>query len=134
MEFNEMSFRKNMNVLKTIWDKTENSMVCPQCKGSLTMVQIEPINDSTTAYTPYKTVIECNSCNFRLITESFTVLGSVKSFDAHHIEIASWTPSGSRDVSQYEHVLDYEVLKKLHTSEELVEFLIVNNQVVQVIG
>ena len=98
------------------------------------MVQIEPIYDSDTAYTPYKTVIECNSCNFRLITESFTVLGSVKSFDAHHVEIASWSPSGSRDISQYEHVLNYDLLKNLHESGELVEFLIVNKQVVQVIG
>ena len=51
-----------------------------------------------------------------------------------HVTIASWSPSGSRVVSRYEHVLSYELLKKLKNSAELKEFLVVNNQVIQVIG
>jgi hypothetical protein len=134
MVLKEMSFKKNMDVLKGIWNKTSGSMICPQCKGSLTMVQIEPIADTENAYTPYKTVIECTSCSFKLVTESFTILGSVKDFDSHHLEIASWSPSGSRVLSKYEHILSYGILKELKKSAELVEFLIVNKQVVQVIG
>ena len=129
-----MSFKKNMDILKTIWNKTESSMICPQCKSSLTMVQIEPINDPDSPYTQYKTIIECSSCSFKLTTESFTILGSVRQFDAHTLEIASWTPSGSRDVSTYEHNLHYDLLQQLKKSGELVEFLIVNKQVIQVIG
>ncbi len=134
MEFEEMSFKKNMDVLKDIWDKTGGSMICPQCKGTLTMVQIEPICDTENPYVPYKTVIECSSCSFTITTESFTILGSIKDFDSHNIEIASWSPSGSRVLSKYEHILNYNLLKELKKSAELVEFLIVNKQVVQVIG
>ena len=134
MEFEEMSFKKNMDVLKDIWDKTGGSMICPQCKGTLTMIQIEPILDTENPYVPYKTVIECSSCSFKLTTESFTILGSVKEFDSHNVEIASWSPSGSRVLSKYEHILNYNLLKELKKSAELVEFLVVNKQVVQVIG
>ena len=134
MEFRGMSYKKDLKVLKDIWDKTGGSMVCPQCKGSLTMIQIEQMYDTEDAYTPYKTVIECTSCSFKLITESFTILGSVKDFDSSHVDIGSWSPSGSRVLSRYEHILSYDLLKELKESGELVEFLIVNKQVVQVIG
>ena len=135
MEFREMSFKKNLKVLENIWNKNKGeAMTCPQCQGSLTMVQIEPIYDRESLYIPYKTVIECTSCSFRLITESFTILGSVKNFDSHHVEIGSWAPSGSRVLSTYEHILSYDLLKDLEKTGELVEFLVVNNQVVQVIG
>jgi len=129
-----MNFKKNMDVLKNIWDKTDGSMICPQCKRALTMVQIEPISDNENPYVTYKTVIECSSCSFRLTTESFTILGSIKDFGSHNVEIASWSPSGSRVLSKYEHILRYDLLQELKKSAELVEFLIVNKQVVQVIG
>ena len=135
MEFWEMSYKKNMKILENIWDKSRGeAMACPQCQGSLTMVQIEPIYDSENPYTPYKTVIECTSCSFKLVTESFAILGSVKNFDSHHAEIGSWSPSGSRVLSKYEHILSYDLLKELEKTGELVEFLVVNKQVVQVIG
>ena len=86
------------------------------------------------AYTPYDTVIECTSCDFKIRAESFSILGSVKNFDLKNVEIASWSPSGSRVLSTYEHILDYDLLKKLKESAELKEFLIVNKQVIQVIG
>ena len=131
----EMSYKKNMKILADIWNKTgDRSFTCPQCDGFLTMVQIEPIDDTENAYTPYKTVIECSSCSFKLVTESFVILGSVKDFDAKHVEIGAWSPSGSRVLSRYEHFLDYDLLKKLKKSGELVEFLVVNKQVVQIIG
>jgi hypothetical protein len=98
------------------------------------MVQVEPIYDAENAYTPYRTVIECDSCDFKLETESFTVLGSVKDFDAEYVEIGSWSPSGSRVLSKHKHLLSYDLLRDLKKSGELVEFLIVNNQVIQVIG
>ena len=127
--------KKNMEILANIWNKTGNkSMICPQCKGKLVLVQVEPISDAENAYVPYRTVIECTSCSFKMETESFTILGSVKDFDVTNIEIGSWSPSGSRVLSHYEHILNYDLLKKLKNSGELVEFLVVNKQVIQVIG
>jgi hypothetical protein len=129
-----MSYKNQIRILKDIWNKSGNTLICPQCKGRLTLIQIEQITNTDDAYTHYKTIIECTSCSFKLETESFTILGSVRNFDSHHVEIGSWSPSGSRVVSQYEHILGYDLLKQLRESGELVEFLIVNNQVVQVIG
>jgi hypothetical protein len=130
-----MSFKKNLKVLESIWNKTKGeSMTCPQCQESLTIIQIEPLNKRENPYIPYKTVIECTSCSFRLVTESFTILGSIKNFDSHHVEIGSWSPSGSRVLSSHKHILSYDLLKKLAKSGELVEFLVVNDQAVQVIG
>lgn len=130
-----MNYNKNLKILEGIWRKNRGEiMTCPQCGGSLTMVQIEQIYDLNNPYIPYKTVIECDSCAFKLTTESFTILGSIKNFDSHYVEIGSWSPSGSRVLSKYEHILSYELLKELERSGELVEFLVVNRQVVQVIG
>ena len=127
--------KKDMEILANIWDKTDNkSMICPQCKEKLVLIQVEPISDVENAYVPYKTIIECTSCSFKIETESFTILGSIKDFDATNIGIGSWSPSGSRVLSRYEHILDYDLLKELKNSGELVEFLIVNKQVIQVIG
>lgn len=127
--------KKDMEILAGIWDKTgDKSMKCPQCGGKMVLVQVEPIPDAENAYIPYDTIIECTSCDFKIKAESFTILGSVKDFDVKHVEIGSWSPSGSRVLSKYEHILDYELLKHLKESGELVEFLIVNKQVIQVIG
>lgn len=127
--------KKDMEILANIWNKTgDKSMICPQCEGKLILVQVEPIPDAENAYIPYDTIIECTSCPFKIRAESFTILGSVKDFDVKNVEIGSWSPSGSRVLSYYEHVLDYDLLKKLKESGELVEFLVVNKQVVQVIG
>ena len=127
--------KKNMEVVKGLWDKSgEGSMKCPKCGKKMVMIQIEPIHDAENAYVPYDSVIECTNCSYKIRAESFTILGSVKSFDLKKIEIASWSPSGSRVISNYEHVLDYDLLKKLKESGELKEFLVVNKQVIQVIG
>ena len=127
--------KKDMEILSRVWDRTHGkSLICPQCGYNLVIVQVEPIYDAENAYIPYDTIIECISCDFKIRAESFSILGSVKSFDLKHIEIASWSPSGSRVISRYEHVLDYELLKRLKESAELAEFLIVNKQVIQVIG
>ena len=131
-----MGYKKSdMKILAEIWDKSSDiSMTCPECKGKLVLIQVEPIQDAQNAYTPYDTIIECCSCPFKIRAESFTILGSVKDFDAKKIEIASWSPSGSRVISKYEHLLDYNLLKELKQSGELIEFLVVDKQVVQVIG
>lgn len=130
-----MSFKKNLKILESIWGKNKGeTMICPQCQGSLTLIQSEPLYNRDGLYLQYKTIIECDSCSFNLTTESFTILGSVKNFDSHHMEIGSWSPSGSRVISRYEHILNYDLLKELEKTGELVEFLVVNNQVVQVIG
>jgi len=126
---------KNVDLVAGLWDKTgKRSLVCPKCHSKMIIVQLEPIEDAWNAYVPYDTVIECTKCDFKIRAESFTILGSIKNFDLKNVEIASWSPSGSRVISNYEHVLDYDLLKKLKESAELKEFLIVNKQVVQVIG
>jgi len=132
----EMKYnKKDMEILAKIWDRDANKvLVCPQCKSKMIIVQLEPIQDTENAYVPYDTVIECTYCDFKIRAESFSILGSVKDFDLKYVEIASWSPSGSRVISHYEHILDYDLLKRLKESAELKEFLIINRQVIQVIG
>ena len=127
--------KRDMEILADVWDQSSNkSLSCPQCGHKMIIVQVEPIQEAEDAYTPYDTIIECTSCDFKIRAESFSILGSVKNFDLKNIEIASWSPSGSRVISTYEHILDYDLLKKLKETAELKEFLIVNKQVIQVIG
>jgi hypothetical protein len=127
--------KRDMEILAEIWDQTSSkTLECPQCKHKMIIVQVKPILDTENAYIPYDTIIECISCDFKIRAESFSILGCVKDFDLKHVEIASWSPSGSRVLSHYEHILDYDLLKELKESAELKEFLIVNKQVIQVIG
>ncbi|MEF8879529.1 MAG: hypothetical protein V5A64_03955 [Candidatus Thermoplasmatota archaeon] len=126
--------KKDMEIVSNIWGDQRGEMKCPKCGGDMVLIQVEPIEDTTNPFVPYDTVIECNYCDFQVRTESYTVLGSVKNFDLRNIEIASWSPSGSRVTSEYEHIINYDLLKKLKEGGDLVEFLIVNNQAVQVIG
>jgi len=129
-----MSYKKT-TIAEDIWGQSgQRSMVCPQCKGFLTVVQVEPIYEDDNAYTPYRTIVECASCSFRMVTESFTVLGSIKSYDDEYVEIGSWGPSGSRVASRFKHSISTNLLSELKKSQELVEFLVVNEHVVQVIG
>lgn len=107
---------------------------CPQCQGKLTIIQIEPIYDVDNAFVPYRTVVECGSCSYRMVTESFTILGGIKNVDGQYVEIGSWGPSGSRILSRYRYTVDSNLLKNLKKTQELVEFLILNEHVVQVIG
>ncbi len=134
MESGEMTYKKT-TVAEDIWAQTTSrNMTCPQCKGFLTIVQVEPIYDPNNAYTPYRTVVECSTCSFRMVTESFTILGGIKDFNAEYVEIGSWGPSGSRVLSRFRYSISSNLLTKLKKSQELVEFLIVNDHVVQVIG
>jgi hypothetical protein len=126
--------KKDMDIIAGLWDINRDSLVCPKCGGKMIMIQLDPINDYSNPYISYDSIIECTSCDNKIRAESFTILGSVKNFDLKEIEIASWSPSGSRVISHYEHVLDYDLLKKLKESRELKEFLVVNKQVIQVIG
>jgi hypothetical protein len=129
-----MSYNKT-DVSDDIWGlQGQRSMTCPQCKGFLTIVQVEPIYEVDNAYTPYRTVVECSTCSFRMVTESYTILGSIKDFDNEYVEIGSWGPSGSRVLSRFKHTISSPLLTELKKSQELVEFLVVNEHVVQVIG
>ena len=135
-ELAKMRYDKgDMEVLAGAWDTTgDKPMRCPKCGKNMIVVQVEPVYDADNAYVPYDTIIECTSCPFKIRAESFTLLGGVKDFNLNHVEIGSWSPSGSRVLSDYEHVLDYDFLKELKESEELVEFLVVNEHIVEVIG
>ncbi len=127
--------KRDMDILAEIWDQSsDKKLICPQCENKMIIVQLEPIQDIENPYIPYDTVIECIKCDFKIRAESFSILGSVKNFDLKFIEIASWSPSGSRVISRYEHILEYDLLKMLKENAELKEFLVVNKQVIQVIG
>ena len=134
MESGEMSYKKT-SVAEDIWrQSSERSMTCPQCKGFLTVVQVDPIYATDNAFTSYRTIVECSTCSFRMVTESFTILGGIKDFDNEYVEIGSWGPSGSRVLSRFKHSISSNLLNELKKSQELVEFLVVNEHVVQVIG
>jgi hypothetical protein len=68
------------------------------------------------------------------MTESYTILGGIKNVDGQYVEIGSWGPSGSRVLSKFKYTVNEDTLKNLKKTQELVEFLILNDQVVQVIG
>jgi len=65
---------------------------------------------------------------------SYTLYGAVKDYDDKTIEISSWSETGSREINRFYHVLDENLLRKLKESGDLVEFLIVNDIVLLVIG
>ena len=134
-EFTKIGYdKREIDILTGAWDETgEKSMVCPKCGKHMIIVQVEPVYDSENPYVPYDTIIECTSCSFKIRAESFTMLGGVKNFDMNHVEIGSWSPSGSRILSNYEHILDQDLLKELKESRKLVEFLVVNEHIVEVI-
>lgn len=126
--------KKHMDVVAGLWDKSsKESMICPKCQSKMILIQTEPMYDAHNAYVPYDSIVECTKCNYQVRTESFTILGGVKDFNLKEVEIASWSPSGSRVISRYEHLLDFDLLKKIKKKGELVEFLIINNRVIQVI-
>lgn len=125
--------KRDANILSDAWKESNEYMSCPKCGKDMIISQINPINSSDENYISFDTIIECSSCSFKLRSESFKVLGGVKDFDLKKISIGSWSDSGSRASLDYEHVLDYNMLKQLKESGELVEFLIVNNHVVEII-
>lgn len=124
--------KRDAEILSEAWKESEQYMHCPKCDNDMIISQINPVNSSDDNYVSFDTIIECSSCSFKLRSESFKVLGGVKDFDLKKISIGSWSDSGSRTSLDYEHVLDYDILKKLKESGELVEFLIVNDHVVDV--
>ncbi|HEB37468.1 MAG TPA: hypothetical protein ENI14_02260 [Thermoplasmatales archaeon] len=124
---------KKIDLLKDILGKgREELMVCPKCGAHVTIVQLPP------RYGPYgvvyDTYLECSKCNFRMKVNSYTLYGAVRDYDEKTIEISSWSDMGSREVNRFYHALDESLLKKLKESGDLVEFLIVNDVVLLVVG
>ena len=128
MEYN----KRDANILSEAWEESNQFMKCPKCGSDMMISQINPINSTDSDHVSFDTVIECSSCSFKLRSESFKVLGGVKDFDLKKISIGSWSDSGSRTSNDFEHVLDYDVLKNLKESGDLVEFLVVNKHVVKI--
>jgi transcription elongation factor Elf1 len=130
-----MGYNKTKNkILSRLWDnKSNREFVCPECSGHLIIVQLEPMDDYDNPYTPYKTVVECTNCSFSSHAISYTILGSLQSYDLEHVTLAAWSPSGNRIIKTFDHLLDYDLLKECKSSKELVEFLIVDDYIVQII-
>ncbi|HEC89367.1 MAG TPA: hypothetical protein ENI44_02160 [Thermoplasmatales archaeon] len=126
--------KTKMEVFSKLWIGDDHSFRCPECGGQLIVIQAEPLESYDTPATKYETVIECSSCSYHARAESYTILGSVKDFDMEHIEVSGWSESGSRFVYKYEHLVDYNLLSKLRKTGDIVEFLIVDDYVIQVIG
>jgi len=138
MEFEEVLIKMEYNkrdagIVSEAWKESNHYMNCPKCGSDMIISQINPMSSSDDNFISFDTIIECSSCSFKLRSKSFKVLGGVKDFDLKKISIGSWTDSGSRTSLDYEHVLDYDILKKLKDTGELAEFLIVNNHVVEVV-
>jgi hypothetical protein len=128
MEYN----KRDANILSEAWNENNQHMNCPKCGKDMIISQINPIYGSDEENISFDTIIECSSCSYKLRSESFKLLGGVKDFDLKKISIGSWSSSGSRTSSDFEHVLDYNTLKQLKESGDLVEFLIVNRHVVKI--
>ena len=126
--------KSKTEIISELWNNVSNhSLTCPKCGGHLIIMQLDPIEDMENPYTPYESILECMNCSFQTTATSFTILGSVQSFDLHHLTLVGWSPSGSRVETTYEHILDYDHIKQLQTSEKLAEFLIVDDHIVQII-
>ena len=125
----------NLKMVSNLWKYSNNKgLKCPQCKSNLILFQVDPIEDWNNPYQTYETVIECTSCSFKTKSISYTILGSVKDYSVDRLKINGWSPSGSRVEAEFEHIIDYSLLKELKKSNELVEFLIVDDHVIQVVG
>ena len=126
------------HMLKTMSDLWLNSdshgLKCPVCQKDLLLIQAHEVQDFQNPYQIYDTIVECISCSYKIRTESYTILGAVDSNDMDNVTINGWSPSGSRVETTVEHILDYQLIKELKQTGELVEFLIVDNHAIQVIG
>lgn len=124
---------KKIDLLRDILSRSkEDFMVCPKCGAHITIVHLPPRYGSHGPV--YDTYLECSKCDFKMRVNSYTLYGAVKDYDDKTIEISSWSETGSREINRFYHVLDENLLKKLKESGDLVEFLIVNDIVLLVIG
>ncbi len=121
-------------MVRSLWDSvSQHSLTCPKCGGNLIVMQLDPVEDMYNPYVAYESVLECSNCSYQTKAKSFTILGSVQNFDVHHLTLSGWCPSGSRVESTYEHILDFDQIKQLKSTDELTEFLVVDDHIVQII-
>jgi hypothetical protein len=131
----ETNYSQNSTFKTTsdLWKNNKKGFKCPNCNADLIVVQADVIQDWNNPYQLYDTIVECGYCSFQARAVSYTILGSLKKYDITTVTIDGWSPSGSRVETTFEHLLDYHLLKELKSSDELVEFLIVDDHVIQVI-
>ena len=121
-------------IIPDLWDNSQKTtMKCPHCDHQLHVESIDEIDTLETPYIPYETILKCSSCTYTSTSQSYALRGSIQDFDLHNITIAGWSPSGSRVVSTLDHSMDFSLLKTLQQSEKIVEFLVVDDQVVRCI-
>ena len=132
---NNKSQNGMLKTISKLWiNSNKKGLKCPHCKSNLILVQVDPIDDWDNPYQSYDTIVECTSCSFQTRSISYTILGSLNDYNVDHVTIDGWSPSGSRVETTFEHILDYDLLKELKTSHEMVEFLIIDDHVIQVVG
>jgi hypothetical protein len=129
----DYSQNSTLKTTSNIWKNNKKGFKCPNCNADLIVVQADLIQDWNNPYQSYDTIVECAYCSFQAHAVSYTILGSLKNYDINTVTINGWSPSGNRVETNVEHFLDYQLLKDLKSSEELVEFLIVDDHVIQVI-
>ena len=132
---NNKSQNDMLKTISKLWiNNNKKGLKCPHCKSNLILIQVDPIDDWDNPYQSYNTVVECTSCSFQTRSTSYTILGSLNDYSVDHVTIDGWSPSGSRVETTFEHILDYDLLKELKKSHEMVEFLIIDDHVIQVVG
>lgn len=122
---------EDIEVMRKLFDK-DNPMRCPKCEYSLIVIDLSP------TYGPHgmirNTYLECPKCGFKRRVNSYTIYGAVREYSKETVEIGSWSEIGGREVNIFRHILSENLLKELKETQDLVEFLIVDNVVIAVIG
>lgn len=130
MGFNQIKAK----LIPTIWEKNKkDELKCPHCNHDLKITSIDTVDEYETPFTQYQTVLSCSSCPFKTDSLSYAVSGSIQKFDLDSITISGWAPSGSRTVSKLKHFMDYDKLKDLSESDDLFDFLVIDDHVVKII-
>jgi len=108
---------EDIDILKRIFAKND-PLKCPEC-GSFLIVN---------AY------LECPKCGFKKRVNTFTVYGAVRDYTENTVEIGSWSETGGREINTFHHILSEKLLRELKESQDLVEFLVVDDTIIAVIG
>ena len=122
---------EDIDILKRIFAKND-PLKCPECGSFLIVIELPP------SYGPHGIIVnaylECPKCGFKKRVNTFTVYGAVRDYTENTVEIGSWSETGGREINTFHHILSEKLLGELKESQDLVEFLIVDDTIIAVIG